>query len=194
MGSLGSGAKARLGKTWTVLIVAQVAIAVAVLPAAILQGGRMLQSALREPGFAPGEHLSTQFVVQRDADATTDARADSAAADSARAIAAALLARLATGPGGGGGAGTDGTPWGGGLGGLGAGGADRPPQKARVMHVDTSYFGLFDVRVLAGRGFAAADAALPPRARPVIVNRSFVAEVLGGGDPVGRRVRYRSYD
>ena len=62
------------------------------------------------------------------------------------------------------------------------------------MHVDTSYFGLFDVRVLAGRGFAAADAALPARARPVIVNRSFVTEVLGGGDPVGRRVRYRSYD
>jgi len=28
----------------------------------------------------------------------------------------------------------------------------------------------------------------------VIVNRSFVAEVLGGGDPVGRRVRYRGED
>ncbi|HZF67740.1 MAG TPA: ABC transporter permease, partial [Gemmatirosa sp.] len=38
MGSLGSDAKARLGSTWTVRIVAQVAIAVAVLPAAIQQG------------------------------------------------------------------------------------------------------------------------------------------------------------
>jgi putative ABC transport system permease protein len=46
------------------------------------------------------------------------------------------------------------------------------------------------VRVLAGRDFAAMDAALPETDRPVIVNRSFVTELLGGGDPIGRRVRY----
>jgi putative ABC transport system permease protein len=56
--------------------------------------------------------------------------------------------------------------------------------------VDTGYFGLFGVRVLAGRGFGAADATIREIDRPVIVNRSFVTELLGGGDPIGRRVRY----
>src|SRR6185295_16364686 len=49
MGSLGSGAKAQLGVTWTVLIVAQVAITVAVLPPALLKGWEMIQAASRPP-------------------------------------------------------------------------------------------------------------------------------------------------
>ena len=71
-------------------------------------------------------------------------------------------------------------------------GADGPAERVRVITVDTGYFGLFGVRVLAGRDFAAADAALARDDRPVIVNRSFVTELLGGGDPIGRRVRYQS--
>jgi len=47
------------------------------------------------------------------------------------------------------------------------------------------------VRVVAGRGFGPADAALATN-RPVIVSRSFVAEVLRGGEAVGRRIRYRT--
>jgi predicted permease len=194
MGSLGSGAKARLGRTWTVLIVAQVAIAVAVLPAAIQQGGQMLAVALRDPGFAPGEYVATQFVVEQDADAGTDARTDSVAADSVRAITAVLLARLATEPGVVGATVTSGTPWGGGGDPVEADGADVPPVRVRTLTVDTSYFRVLDVAVVAGRTFVAADAALDPRDRPVVVNRSFVADVLGGRDPIGRRVRYRSHD
>jgi predicted permease len=194
MGSLGSGAKARLGATWTVLIVAQVAIAVAVLPAAVRQGGQMVQAAFRDPGFAPGEYASTRFVVAREADASTDARSDSAAADSARAIVTTLLARLEVEPGVVGATVTSSQPWSGGSGAVEADGVDAPPVLVRVLDVDTSFFGLFDVPVIAGRSFAAADAALEPRERPVIVNRSFVVDVLGGRDPVGRRVRYRSHD
>jgi hypothetical protein len=194
MGSLGSGAKARLGATWTVLIVGQVAIAVAVLPAAIRQGGQMVRASLQEPGFATGEYLATQFAVARDADASTDARADSAAADSARAIMTTLLARLETEPGVVGATFTSGEPWSGGQAAEEAEGVDRPPVLVRVLNVDTSYFGLFEVPVIAGRTFTAADAALDPRERPVVVNRSFVTDVLGGRDPIGRRVRNRSYD
>jgi predicted permease len=191
MGSLGSDTKARLGTTWTVLIVAQVAMAVAVLPPAIRQGGEMVRVSLQEPTFPPGEYLSTWLSVERDADAVSTAREDSAAVDSARAITAALLARLATEPGVVGMTVTKGTPWSGGVGSYEAEGADRPPERVRVLSVDTSYFGVFGVRTIAGRGFAAADAALSPADRPVIVNRAFVTELLGG-DPVGRRVRLRS--
>jgi ABC-type antimicrobial peptide transport system permease subunit len=63
MGSLGSGAKARLGPTWTALIVAQLAITVTVLPMALIKGHRMIRTAQQEPGFASGEYLLTQFFV-----------------------------------------------------------------------------------------------------------------------------------
>ncbi|HZF67283.1 MAG TPA: ABC transporter permease, partial [Gemmatirosa sp.] len=194
MGSLGSDAKARLGSTWTVLIVAQVAIAVAVLPAAIQQGTGLLRSAYSEPGFAAHEYVATQLVVAQDADASTDARSDSVASDSARAITAALLARLETEPGVVGATVSNFAPWIGAHGMLETDDPRRPPAVVRVLDVDTSYFGLFDVPVVAGRNFTRADAALDRRDRPVIVNRSFVAEMLGGRDPIGRRVRNRSYD
>jgi hypothetical protein len=194
MGSLGSDAKARLGGTWTVLIIAQVAIAVAVLPAAMRQGGQMVRGAFLEPGFAPAEYLSTQVVVEQEVDASTDSSAARAAADSARASSAALLARLEAEPGVVGTTVTDNEPWSGGQAVVEADGSEAPPVLVRVLRVDTSYFGLFDVPVIAGRNFAAADAALDPKERPVVVNRSFVAEVLGGRDPVGRRVRNRSHD
>jgi putative ABC transport system permease protein len=193
IGSLGSGAKAQLGRTWTVLIVAQVAMAVAVLPPAIFKGGQSVRMALHEPGFEAGEYLSARFLVERDAGASDDARADGAAAESAGAIVDALLARLATEPGVAGATITLGAPWEGHGAVIEVDGADLPPQRVRVGTVDTSYFGLFGVRAVAGRTFAAADAALPDTDRPVVVNRSFVTEVLGPGDPVGRRVRYRSY-
>lgn len=57
------------------LIVAQVAVAVAVLPTAIRQGGEMVGAAFREPGFAAGEYVSTQVVVAQDADASATAGA-----------------------------------------------------------------------------------------------------------------------
>ena len=192
MGSLGSGAKARLGPTWTALIVVQVAIAVAILPPAMLKGSETVRMALQPPGFAPGEYLSTNFKVEREVEATTNERAKRAAADSARAIVTRLLERVAAEPGVVGVTVTSGTPWTGGHDRVEVDGADGPAERVRITTVDTGYFSLFGARVLAGRDFAAADAALPPGDRPVIVNRSFVAELIGAGDPVGRRIRYQS--
>jgi predicted permease len=193
MGSLGSGAKARLGATWTVLIVAQVAVTVAVLPVALLKGWEMIQEASRPQGFAANEYVATQFVVERDADpASNTSRSDSAAADSTRAILRRFVARLAIEPGVAGATMTTGAPWEGGSATVEADGAVTEAKRAVLMSVDTSFFKLFGVRTLAGRGFTAGDAPLRDADRPVIVNRNFVAEVLGGGDAVGRRVRYQS--
>ncbi|MDF1504491.1 ABC transporter permease [Roseisolibacter sp. H3M3-2] len=193
MGSLGSGARARLGGTWTALIVAQVAVAVAVLPAALRQGGGLLRGATVEPGFAPAEYVATQFGVGQDMYASMGMRTDSARADSVRAIAAALLARLETEPAVRGVTVTNSEPWSGGQAMVESDDAGREPQLVRVLQIDSGYFPLFDVPVVAGRNFVPADAALDWDARPVIVNRSFVDEVLGGRDPVGRRVRNRGY-
>jgi putative ABC transport system permease protein len=190
IGSLGSGTKARLGATWTALIVAQVAIAVAILPPALLKGGQMVKLSLAKPGFAPGEYLSTQFDVERTVEASTDSIASRAASDSARAIVSKLVERVGAAPGVVGVTVTSSEPWGAGHGRVKVDGVEGPSEKVRVMTVDTSYFGLFGVRVVAGRRFTAADGALLEIERPVIVNRSFATELLGPGDPVGRRVRY----
>jgi putative ABC transport system permease protein len=165
---------------------------VAVLPPAMLKGSEMVQMALRPAGFAPGEYLSTRYRVERDVQATTDSIASSAANDSAQAIVAELVRRVASEPGVVGVSVASSEPWSGGHSTVQVDGADRPAERTRVITVDTSFFGLFGVQVLAGRGFAASDATFGEIERPVIVNRSFVDEVIGGGDPIGRRVRYPS--
>ena len=194
MGSLGSGAKAQLGATWTVLIVAQVAITVAVLPAALLKEWEMIQAGSRAQGFAAGEYVATQFVVERDADASANAgQSDAAAADSTHAIMRRFIARLAIEPGIVGATVTSGAPWDGVSATLETDGVVTEAKRATIMTVDTSFFKLFGARMLGGRAFTASDVPLRDADRPVVVNRSFVAEVLGGGEAVGRRVRYQSF-
>lgn len=54
--------------------------------------------------------------------------------------------------------------------------------------VELDYFDVLGVRVLAGRGFHSGDQA--EDARAVIVNEAFIGQVLGGRNPLGRRLRY----
>ncbi|HUR21391.1 MAG TPA: ABC transporter permease, partial [Vicinamibacterales bacterium] len=54
--------------------------------------------------------------------------------------------------------------------------------------VDTYFFAAFDAEALAGRLFTPSDYVQHPRV--VIVNQPFIDRVLGGGNPIGRRVRY----
>ena len=55
------GSGMRLGKTWTILIVAQVAFAVALLPAAVSSAWEDMQDGIAGPGFAAEEFLSAQL-------------------------------------------------------------------------------------------------------------------------------------
>jgi hypothetical protein len=64
--------------------------------------------------------------------------------------------------------------------------------RARWAQVDPDFFTELRQPVLAGRGFTAAD--LLPSANTAIVNTSFVANVLGGTSPIGQRVRFLSRD
>jgi len=190
MVGLSGGAKAQLGRTWTFLIVAQVAIAVAALPPALLKGRDLMGQATQKPGFPADEFLAARFLFESERDATSAAGpARAELADSVRATQTSLVARLTSEPGV-----------------VGVTIANRIPggerndrveldgganAQIRAGDVDASYFDVFGVRVVAGRGFGPADAALATN-RPVIVNRSFVAEVLRGGEAVGRRIRYRT--
>jgi predicted permease len=55
--------------------------------------------------------------------------------------------------------------------------------------VGLSFFQTFDAQALSGRLFSEADYIQPQR--PVVVNSAFVERVLGGQNPIGRRVRFR---
>jgi hypothetical protein len=182
MGSLGSGAKARLGAAWTVLIVAQVAITVAVLPATLLKSWGIIREVSRAQYFAPGEYVSTQFVVD----------GDEATPDSTHVVMKRLMARLAIEPGVVGASITSGAPWEGETYPLEVDGDVADALRSTVMMVDTSFFRLFGARMLAGRAFGPSDVPLRDVDRPVIVNRSFVEEILGGKEAIGRRVRFQS--
>lgn len=64
--------------------------------------------------------------------------------------------------------------------------------RARWAQVAPGFFDELRQPILAGRGFSAAD--LLPSANTAIVNTSFVTNVLGGESPIGRRVRLVSTD
>ncbi len=59
---------------------------------------------------------------------------------------------------------------------------------AGVASIDVDYFDVLGTPVVSGRRFHAGDVA--SGARVVIVNQPFVDQVLGGRNPVGRRLRY----
>jgi putative ABC transport system permease protein len=56
--------------------------------------------------------------------------------------------------------------------------------------VDPDFFDVFQTPAVAGRAFAPPDTAAG--ANTVVVNHLFVAQVLGGRNAVGRRIRYRA--
>jgi len=189
----------RLGPTWTALIVAQVAISVAILPASIHHASALLQTAIRDPGYPATEFLRAGIALDREEAPT---RAESAAyrtrfdARFANGV-DALLQRLVSEPGvsasvvsnypgkepnrrfeiEGGGA-------------IGSTAADSSGEKtvvhATVTSASVGLFDLFDAPIVAGRRFGGADAVEGSTA--VIVDTAFAARI-GSGNILGRRVR-----
>ncbi len=185
---MGGGTGARLGRTWTALIVAQVAIAVAALPAAVNMGWSEIRSAITRPTYLTEEYLVAE--IGPDPSSTADGTLD-AVADSARFgnRLAELLRRLEAEPN---------------L--VGASYAARLPGRTRLVEVEgvpapmksvqghrvgsvgvgPGYLELFDSQVLTGRGFRPGDAEAPV----VVVTQGFVRQVLRGEPALGRRIRH----
>jgi putative ABC transport system permease protein len=193
--ALGSRTQLRLGPTWTVLVVAQVAFSLAVLPTALEMGWGTLRPGLLGPGFPAEQYLSARLVVDRQMfDETTDMSVPFATRFGA--LQDSLVRELATDadvlgvtvatavPGQ--------EPW------QYVEVEDRPALEVgiftgdnlvRVNYVDDAYFDVFDRPLLAGRGFEAGD--FEPGRTAVVVNREFVDRLLGGENPLGHRLRDR---
>ena len=196
IGAGGSGM--RLGKTWTLLIVTQVAVAVACLPVALAGLGAWVRQGMTEPGFATTEILTASLVLDREG-AVVDEQDQAEITTRYADLRQELVQRIEADPRV---AGVvvisavpgnepnvrleaDRLPIAAGLDTIAGRGA--AGHSVGVMRVERDFFDAFDIPVLAGREFQAGD--LSASATAVIVNRSFVRQVLGGGEALGRRVR-----
>ncbi len=203
--SAGGRSRMQMGRVWTTLIVAQVALTVALLPAAMYHAWTALSFRTGDAGFAATEFLTARLVLDRTATAPGDdgerefakrlahahgeieRRLEQQAAVSAAtfSLAAAGEERAAVAE---------------------IEGRDSPDELVRYNivagtkrghlvrfnRVGIDFFDAFDVPIMTGRGFRAAD--IDPDARhttqSVLVNRAFVDLAMGGGNPLGRRIRY----
>ncbi len=196
----GSGMK--LGSTWTALIIAQVALTVAVLPASVQYTSALLRTSMRDSGYPAGEFLRARISLRRE---EAPPRLDSSEASAQQRLfdarfasrAGALLQRLGAEPGVSA-AFVSNFPGGepyrqfeieGGPASRNAA-TDVRGEKTTVRAAPSSatvgFFDLFDAPIVAGRGFTDADTTEGSTA--VIVDTAFAARIPGG-NVLGRRIR-----
>jgi hypothetical protein len=206
----------RLGKTWTILIVAQVSFAVAILPPAVSSAWENTLDGIAGLGFAAEEFLSAQLgmdsVPERGA-AAAGAREFTRFAGRQTELIRLLEAepRLSGvtfamfNPGNEGNARIE------------AEGIALPSQlgveangtairvktevhEVRFNRVDVDFFRVFEVPILGGRGLEPVDVASAgegpnlqnpnsPGGGTVVVNQAFAQRIFGG-NALGRRIRY----
>jgi predicted permease len=167
-----------LGRTWTTLIVVQVAVASAALPVAIGLGWFQVRDIFNLPSFPVEQILFAEVALDQErADlpslqARLSRRLDAEPSVVSHAFTMNLpnigrAGRIAIE--------NDSTP---------AGGS----HQVQPSIVGRDFFRTFDVNVLAGRVFTDGD--FDDGAGHVVVNRAFVRRLLGGDDALGRRIRF----
>jgi putative ABC transport system permease protein len=181
----------RLGRTWTALIVAQVALAVAGLPMALASAWgearvEMTQEAFDKQVFlsatiapevgAPAEIPQQEYLRQLGA-RFAKLQADLLAKVKAEPLVAEVTMADET-PGHEPGARIDIEDW--------AVPAVNVPA-VRVNRVAIDFFDVLGAQIVAGRGLVSSDASGSPA---VVVNRAFVRQILGGANAIGRRFTY----
>ena len=201
--SAGSGSRMQMGRVWTTLIVAQVALTVALMPMAIFLSWMALQFRTGDPGFASHEFLTAQLVSDR----ATETPDDDGERAFTRQLAIAhgeLDRRLRE------------QSWVGevtfSMAGVGeeralvleVEGRDAPADPVdynivegskrghfvRFNRVATNFFAAYEVPLIMGRTFIASDTQAVDTMQGVLVNRTLVDLVFGGANPLGARIRY----
>jgi hypothetical protein len=187
------GGGLHFGGIWTVLIVMQVAVmAIVPTPVIAIYGDVAKAARAANAGLVPEQYLAAAMAMDRD-------KVLGAAATFLDGFAAAtqeLERRLEAEPG------VSGVTFATVLPSMGhpsrnididEESAAREERNSSLRYVSTAsvaldFFAVLDTPILSGRAFHSGD--LQPGARTVIVNQSFAQAVLGGGNPIGRRLRY----
>lgn len=174
----------RFGGMSSALIVVDVALAVAILGVSVGIWGEDRRSGM---GIQADQYLSAELRIPRVAPEAGAAAMDGGESARLGATQEALIRRVAAESG---------------VGGVAVGSAlpgmdhpnrwievegGTPRQKVRIARVDVGFFDALEQPILRGRGFNQSD--LGEIRSTVIVNENFVDKVLGGRNPLGRRVR-----
>jgi len=174
----------RLGSLWTALIVAQVAVAVAILPAAVYVSWHIVRTELKGPSI-PVERLVVANMNLSDDDAVAVDRGK------VQQRLLALMARLGDEPG------VTAVTFSSAVPGLGpdrriefadAALQQRGSPEVAAFRIDVGLLRTYGARLLAGRDFDARDAA---SSTAMIVNRTFAEDVLGGTAQAALGTRFR---
>ena len=188
-GTAGGGGVS-FGGVWTAVIVIQVALTVAFPSVLMLIRGETRRTAAYDFGFPEQEYLGVTLGVGAPEDTPA---ADTAAARARLATSLETLRqRLEAEPAVAGVTFVDELP------GehhtyrrLEVSLPENPSSVVVTASVDPSYFAVLQAPILAGRGFTSSD--LSPDAHVVIVDQAFADSVMRGRNPIGHRVRFRSW-
>lgn len=188
------GGGLRFGGVWTAVIVCQVAVTVAAPIFALGVRHEAVEIRALEPGIAANEYLVARLEMDPEVRAGDDVTSRFSAA------AVELERRLEARPG------VAGVTFGERFplmyhphrlievddGGAAPKHPDWPAYRVSSAAVALDYFAVLRVPIVAGRGFHEGD--LDDAARTVLVNESFVEQVLGGRNPIGRHVQYAYFE
>ena len=198
--TLSSRTGPQLGRTWTALVVVQVALSLGALPTAVELGWGTLRSGLLGPGFAAEEFLTARLTMERESPLTAENGTDRRQfADRFADRQTELVRQLESEPGVRGvtvsAALAPEAPWA--L--IEVDSVSAPSEvlsgqlsghRSQFNQVDDLFFDVFNVPLLTGRGFNTGD--LEPERAAVIVDQTFVQQIMGDGNPLGTRVRHAS--
>jgi predicted permease len=179
---LGGSTGLRLGRLWSALIVLQVAVAVATLPAAIKMGLKEIRSGLTQPAYPIDEFVGAAVATENASSPFGNRvqeikrRLQAEPDVTGVTFTGSLPQRNITGR-----IEVEGVP------------VERtaPANWSRgltTFGIDTDYIDVYSLRVVAGRAFNALDASADDG--PVIVDRSFARRFLNDTSAAGRRMRY----
>jgi putative ABC transport system permease protein len=179
----GSGARLQLGRVWSALIIAQVAVAVAVLPFALHFAEEMIGNGVADPGYPVDDFLEASLAIEH-ADGPQDTTVAYRRMMEHRFAtrAAELIGRLESDPA------VAGVT-------VSISGSrerieveDQRRGASGTERIAPGFFALHEMPIVAGRAFVDGDAR--DGANAVIVNQIFVEDHLGSGTVLGRRVRF----
>jgi len=191
--ALSNRTSVRLGPTWTMLVVVQVALAVAILPAAAEMTWGFLRAGMLDAGFPESEFKTARLALSgpgpqdaADAGDSVEARYAELRRELVRrlreeGVSAVTFSSAIAGTEPVAEIGVEETA------------VDRERRfnayyEVGVNRIDAAFFDTFGARILVGRGFEAGD--LRAASNAVIVNQTLAREVFGDVSPLGRRLRY----
>ena len=176
-----SGSALRLGRTWTTLIIAQVALAVAVLPATVSFAWTEARGGFTRTTYDASHYVVAELQTEQDGQKAALRPDGSQLAEIARRLEETPeIEQVAYR-----------TSFAERRGSVEAENVESPKGalgfRVSSSGVSPDYFSLYGLRLAAGRNFIASD--VDTASTSVIVSRGFASKVFGATNPLGRRVR-----